>query len=101
MGNNNHRATSKMLYRYYIGSNNQTGELEARRAIKIVSQSFQGFTAYNAMGYWNGKSENSLILEIETTELEKLKAIAKQLCQELKQEAVGLAEVGKMDFISL
>lgn len=93
----------KMLYRFYIGSNNATGELETVKAIKLISKYFQGFTAYNALGYWEGKPENSLIVEVADKEerREMMQLLAKKLCQELQQQAVGLAEVGNMEFISL
>lgn len=90
-----------MLYRYYIGSNNQTKKLESKKAIGIISKVFQGFTAFTGTGYWQGEQEKTLIVEIETAELEKLLSTARELCKQLNQQAVAIAEVGKMEFISL
>lgn len=90
-----------MLYRYYIGSNNITHKLEDKKAIEIISKNFKGFTIFKGLGYWQGEQEKNLIVEIETQELEKLMITARELCKALEQQAVGVAEVGKMEFISL
>ena len=90
-----------MLYRIYIGANNKTGKVETKKIVKLTSESFEGFTLYEGVkGYWKGKAENSVILEIETRKKMRLKAMVGVLVKELKQEAVGLAEVGKMRFIN-
>ena len=90
-----------MLFRLYIGSNNTTGKLETKRAIGIVSRSFDGFTVSSGSGYWQGKAEKSLIVEIETDKAELLNDTARNLCRELQQQAVGVAKIGRMEFIGL
>lgn len=90
-----------MLYRLYIGSNNKTKRLEELKAVKIVSQQFQGFTAYKGLGYWQGKKEKCLILEIESRSRKDIIGLAKKLAKGLQQEAVGLSMVGKMSFIAV
>ena len=47
-----------MIYRLYTEDKNRK-EIE-----KIVSKYFDGFTVFTAKGYWEGKSENSLVIEI-------------------------------------
>jgi hypothetical protein len=76
---------------YYIGSNNETGELETAKIEAILSRHFDGFTAYEVVGYWKRHREKTLKVEA-VTELPatKLAAIAKELRGELKQEAIGL-----------
>ena len=32
----------------------------------IVGEFFDGFTVYNAIGYWQGKREKSVVIEIDT-----------------------------------
>jgi len=88
-----------MLYKLYIGSNNKTGKLEFSKAVKVASENFNGFTAYRGLGYWKGQAERSLILEIETRIKKKVFRLAKELARKLKQEAVGVAVIGKMNFI--
>lgn len=88
-----------MLFKLYIGSNNKTGKLEEQKAIKIVSKQFEGFTAFKGLGYWQGKPERTLIVEIETAQEKQVKVLAQTLARELKQEAIGLARIGEMVFI--
>lgn len=90
-----------MLYRLYIGSNNNTKELETNRIVGLVSNKFEGFTAYEALGYWQGNAERSLIVEIETLKSKLVVELARILCRELQQQAVGLARIGKLQFIGL
>ena len=89
-----------MLFRLYIGSNNTTKRLESAKAIGLISKLFKGFTAMQGIGYWEGKPEKSLIVEIETDEPNAVKLLAQGLCKELNQQAVAVAEIGKMSFIS-
>ena len=90
-----------MLYKLYIGSNNKTKKLEEKKAIGIVSKSFKGFTSYKGLGFWEGKGEKSLIIEIETKKQVSVIKLAKKLARELKQDAIGLARIGKMEFIGI
>jgi len=89
-----------MTYRYYIGSNNKTGRLEDKKAIKAISDQFEGFTAFKGLGYWQGKSEKTLIVEIETENKNKVLLLAKRLAKTLNQQAIGVLQVGRMSFVS-
>jgi tRNA(Glu) U13 pseudouridine synthase TruD len=89
-----------MLYRYYIGANNKTKKVETKKAVGIISKKFEGFTVSKSLGYWQGKAEKSIIVEIETNNKKQIMATALELCKALKQQAVGLATVGKMGFVS-
>lgn len=89
-----------MLFKLYIGSSNETGELEKDKAIKIASSVFDGFTASDADGYWKGKQERSMILEIETKDRPKILGLIKKLTEGLNQEAIGLVQAGAMEFVS-
>ena len=88
-----------MLFRLYIGSNNETKKLEDKKAIDIIAKRFQGFTVSRGIGYWEGAEENNLIVDIEG-DRKQVEDTAKVLKIELVQQAIGLAEVGKMRFIS-
>jgi D-alanine-D-alanine ligase-like ATP-grasp enzyme len=90
-----------MIYKLYVGSNNKTKKLESTKAINITSKRFQGFTTYQAKGYWQGKAEKTLIIEIESKQKKEVLALAKELTKKLKQDAVGITATGKMQFISL
>jgi len=88
-----------MLYKIYIGSNNTTKRLEAKKAISIASKYFEGFTCQNANGFWKGLSEKTLIIEIETDNKKKVIELAEELKIVLFQEAIAVAKIGKMQFI--
>jgi len=75
----------------YIGSNNTTHELESEKAINIIADHFDGFSAYEIIGFWKGSKEKTLKVEIvvdsNTSPLVKL---CKELKTKLSQEAVML-----------
>lgn len=48
----------------YIGSNNKTGKLELDKILDIMSTAMQGYTLTQAQGFYNGKSENTAVIEI-------------------------------------
>ena len=88
-----------MLYKIYVGSNNTTKKLEAKKAIAIASKYFEGFTCQNANGFWRGLSEKTLIIEIETANKKKVIELAEELKVSLYQEAIAVAKIGKMQFV--
>ncbi len=89
-----------MLYKLYIGSNNETKKLEAKKAITIASTYFDGFSASKIIGYWKGMQEKTLVLEIETENKKQIMALAMDLKEKLNQEAIAIAKIGKMEFVS-
>jgi hypothetical protein len=82
-------------YFLYIGSNNQTNKLEKVKAIEIINQCFDGFTCYEVVGFWQGKQEKTLKVEI-VSDINQDTKIAK-LCKDLKlalnQDAVMLEKI--------
>ena len=90
-----------MIYKLYIGSNNQTKKLEKKRAVDITSLYFEGFSVSQILGYWQGKAEKTLLIEIETIEKSKVLQLTKQLAKDLQQQAVGVIETTeKMQFLN-
>jgi len=51
-------------YFLYIGSNNETHELEADRACEIIAKAFEGFSVYEIVGYWKGSKEKTPKVDI-------------------------------------
>ena len=88
-----------MLYKIYVGSNNVTKKLEAKKAISITSTYFDGFSASRIVGYWKGMQEKTLVLEIETDNKQKVIELAEELKEALYQEAIAVAKIGKMQFV--
>lgn len=85
----------------YIGSNNKTGKLEMRKAFKIISKYSDGFTADRKTGYWKGKEEPSLKVEIDRLSPKKANKLAKELAKELGQDKIGMKNnKSRMRFVS-
>jgi len=63
--------------------------------IKEVSKHFQGFTVFNAIGYWQGKKEQSLIIEVlaSSKAQSKIESIARYIKVHNKQEAVLIVKL--------
>lgn len=80
--------------RFYVGSNNETGKLEAEKIESIVSKYFDGFTEIETAGFWKGLKEKTLIIEVisEKSDSELVK-IAKELKISLNQESILLETV--------
>ena len=78
----------------YIGSNNITKVLEIEKAIEIISGYFEGFTAYEVVGYWKGHKEKTLKVEIvaEAGEV-MITKLCKDLAEKLDQEAILLEKI--------
>lgn len=90
-------------YRFFIGSNNETKELEQEKALSIIQSKLDGFTFYEAQGCWKGTLERSLIVEAIQPEhaQESMQELAKTLAHELEQDAVALDIIpSSMAFIS-
>lgn len=76
---------------YYIGSNNATHALETEKIIAEVSRYFEGFTAFEVVGYWKGSRERTLKIEIVTGESDaRLVKVGKELRTALDQESILL-----------
>lgn len=85
-----------MMYRLYIGSNNETKELELDKIKQIVSSYYDGFTIMLATGYWKGNEEKTAIVEISTDAWNT--GLLKSLKQELKQQAIGYQVSQELSF---
>jgi len=90
-----------MLYELSIGHNNETKKLESAKAIAIIAQQFEGFSALKGLGYWQGQPEKTLFIKIETENKAGIVELAKELCRQLQQQAVAVASIGSMEFISV
>ena len=89
-----------MIYRLFVGSNNKTHKVEYVKADKIVASKVAGFTTYKSKGYWQGKAENSYIIELANVKNKDVLTIAELLRIGLKQQAVGVVKYNsKMRFI--
>lgn len=83
-------------YYIYIGSNNETHKLESAEAIETISKYFDGFTAYEVIGYWKGSQEKTLKIEIVSdagSDDTRIIRMIKELKTQLKQDAIMLEKI--------
>lgn len=83
--------------RMYVGSNNETHELEKEKLAGIVARYVKGYTIYEALGMWNGEAEKTAILEISGA-FPLLKMID-EIKREMKQEAVAYSIIPALNFV--
>ena len=63
---------------------------------KLVSQYFAGFSVIEQIGYWNGKPEKSLCIEIATENIAAavhIKKICKAICGYNQQQCVMIQKI--------
>lgn len=82
----------------YIGSNNETKELELDRINSITSGNHKGFTLYTATGHWLGTEEATAVLIIHD-EPAKIMDTIQTLKRELHQDAIAFQEVPTLQFV--
>ncbi len=82
----------KYLYKFYIGADNETSTIDSIGVRKYFSNKVAGATFYNALGVWNGKHEESIIVEILGTIEDRFQMIThrNELMRILEQESILL-----------
>ena len=56
-----------------------TEDVNREEIERIVSARFEGFTEIPAIGFWQGQRENSLVIEISTSDVDAVKDIAESI----------------------
>lgn len=79
--------------KFYIGANNKTGKVGLIDIVKTFDKYYRGYSIYDTRGMWDGKGENSVVVEIMlNTEAynvwQDYKAIAEELKKVLEQESI-------------
>lgn len=83
----------------YIGSNNNTKELEIDNIISVVNKNHEGFTLqYPVIGYWKGEAEETAVLYL-SDEREKVMNTLSELKEVLNQEAIAYQIENKLQLI--
>ena len=75
---------------FYIGSNNKTHQLEKEKALKILSETYEGMSISEIVGYWQGEAEKTMLVMVicETVDYTQVKTVCKKLNNELDQQAI-------------
>lgn len=80
--------------RFYIGANNSSGLLELEKIETIINNYFDGFTEIETAGFWQGRKEKSVIIEVVSEKSpSELVKIAKELKIALDQDAIMIETV--------
>ena len=61
-----------------------------QQAVQLCAAVFASFTVSTAEGYVRGQREDSLVFQVATRELEKVKDLAAQLAAVFGQDGVGI-----------
>lgn len=75
-----------MITRLYIGSNNETKEVEKEKIKVILNNFYNGYTIIDTIGLWQGTEEKSVIIEIIGEEVKK--EVIEILKEDLKQYSI-------------
>ena len=84
------------MLRFFIGANNETGEVEIDKVRELFDIEFAGYTITEAQGRWTGKNEKSIIVDVQpmgwivTRDMTRVEHLVEVLKEELKQESIGL-----------
>ena len=81
------------LHSLYVGSG-QTGLLsseERRRILGLCGDAFPSFTCIEASGFFRGRAEETLVIQVATSDTERLLALARDIAIAHKQLGIGLA----------
>jgi hypothetical protein len=92
-----YKSTNK-LFTLYIGSNNETKQLELDKIKKRIGEFFDGFTLSECVGYWHGSEERTARIEINTNEKDSIKILIQVLKDELKQDFIAYKEEKSLVF---
>jgi hypothetical protein len=90
------------IYTLYLGRNipdttKKVSDDEIQDFLKsIVSTYFPGFTIYEAVGFWKGEQEKTLIIEIITNDQEKVNLVANYYKVKFKQDSVLIKETDQI-----
>lgn len=66
------------VYRIY------TEQKNLKWICQVVSEKFPGFTVYKTVGYWQGKPEKSVMIEIIAGNMDGAEYYIRQLCLKIK-----------------
>jgi hypothetical protein len=75
---------------FYIGSNNQTHQVETDKALGILAAHYEGMSVSELIGYWKGSQEKTLLVSIvcEAVDYTEVKQVCRELNTALDQDAI-------------
>jgi hypothetical protein len=64
---------------------------DRQRILDLCCESFSSFTCIEARGYFRGRAEETLVIQVATSDLERLVALARDIAIAHEQLGIGLA----------
>ena len=58
-------------FNLYIGADNKVGQVDKVTLVSLLNNVFLGYTIIDAIGYWQGKAEKSILVTIFTAERDR------------------------------
>ena len=92
------------MIRYFIGANNETGEVDIKAIRYIFDAHFTCYSIIDSLGRWEGKNENSVIVEVQPESEQtysdfEIHRLCKILKARLQQDAIGYQILPKLIII--
>ena len=76
-------------YLLYVGANNRTNVLEDEKLRKIANKYLKGYTLDYGKGLWEGREEDSVVIDIINPESQKdVDKMAQEIANKLNQDVV-------------
>jgi hypothetical protein len=81
------------IHSLYVGSGPSRilPEEDRRHVLELCEASFPSFTSMDARGYFRGKSEDTLVIQVATDDVERVVNLARDIAVSRDQLGVGLA----------
>lgn len=84
-------------YMLFVGSDNDTGELDMPGIEKIVGKRHAGFTTWRASGHWQGGAEDTAVILVSDSP-DTVTETIEALKSELRQDAIGVQAMPAMSY---
>lgn len=86
--------------KFYIGADNVTGKVALVDIVQEMNKHFEGYTIFETRGMWQGKGENSVVIEVITEDIQQVFAIRDILKERLEQQSILLTidRIGQVSF---
>jgi len=80
------------VYKLYVGlsQTNCSEKIDRDQVVTAVASCIDSFTVYDALGYFKGEQENTLVFTIGHEDVSYIKSLAYTLCVQLNQDGIGI-----------
>lgn len=83
----------------YVGADNSTGQVDHDTLRAVLDERHKGYTIVPALGRWEGKDEQSVLVIIGTDDELAVNRTVTDLKDRLRQQAIGIQKSAQIDFV--